>query len=258
MVDLKLTEKESKTKNAIIQNIDIVRKTYRWIALLCLVIFWSVITRKEQIGILGIQIELSNISLALYLLVTLTSLYILVRFKVIAQLIEDLSGQSKIEVLHLISIHPWLLNPFIYTFKLNHFKTKTNLQLINKIEQYNTRINGHLNAIKILFMPLLLVFMTLILATQGLKTREMNFYKWIIDASFATSVIGVFKLLKFHSRLIDSSFINAVSWASKKQILINIKVRNNYLNVVESVFFIVFIVLVYFGPGLYQLIKNIP
>ena len=183
----------------IIANLGIIRKTYRWIALVCLIVFWSIFIKESSVKILGIEIESNQISIVLYILITITSLYIIERYRRISILINQLEQKNKRETLFEVMINNWLLNPFSY---------QQNVISIKKGDNTISKLDLHINALKITFIPIIHIFMTLVLAKKQGYNEEMNMSDWLMKCGYISTTISVIYLLKSVIKSIDNSFIS--------------------------------------------------
>ena len=149
-------------------------------------------------------------------------------------------------------INNWLLNPFSY---------QQNVISIKKGDNTISKLDLHINALKITFIPIIHIFMTLVLAKKQGYNEEMNMSDWLMKCGYISTTISVIYLLKSVIKSIDNSFISNQYQYTNYIILKNQKVRNTYFKALITLGLIVFVFAFYLGFTYFDLliimIKNI-
>lgn len=242
---------------SILTQLNIVRKTYRWLALICIVVFWSIFIKDDTIKVLGIEIEQNQISLLLYFLVTGSSLYVIERFRRISTLVRQLSPDTKKQTLDTVMIHEWLLNPFAYDQYLSieqGLKTKEQHEYFTKLL---SKLNLHSNAIKLTFIPVVQIFMTLVLANQQGTNSDINLIGWLTKTSYIITSTGIIYLLYQSTKAVDNAFARNLNRELKYLILKNRKIRGRYLRKLADFSVLIFAIVLYFGYGAILLVYEV-
>jgi len=232
----------------IIENFNIIRKTYRWLALICLIVFWSIFIKESSVNILGLEIESNQISIVLYILITGTSLYIIARFKKISILLNQLDKKNSSDTLFRVIIHNWLLNPFSYQTDINFFNNEDNPISVFDI---------HRNSLKILFIPFIHIFMTLVLSYQQRNNFIIDDFHTYIKFAYIISTYIIIGLLQYAANQIDKSFKKDKSSHVIKVISKNQSIRNKYIKVAMSLGMLVYMFYFFLGYNFTNEIINL-